>query len=360
MTLEATITSTRQLTPEVKEFVLEADDHTFEYEPGQHTRIRYETDAEGKGMGRPYTATTLPGSDSITLAIKHVEDGEASTYMHERDEGDEIRLEELAGNLTLENTDTDVVFISTGIGITPMIAMLHQYLEDGTGDVTFFLGEQDADHLIYRDTLDELAAANDNLSVIYSATDPDEDWDRPTGNIQDHLEDHLSGFEEQDFYVCGVPAMVVDTKEKLLTEGVSADRIFTEGWEEGAVQAKPAPLSVYDDLGEDAVKSVVERMYDFILDDERLAPYFDESNMESLITHQSAFIAMLAGGPDYHQHTPETHAHMGLRDEHFDAVLAYFHAALEEHDVDAGVIHGLKSRMQAYRASIVTARGESA
>jgi ferredoxin-NADP reductase len=69
MTLEATITSIQQLTPDVKEFVLEAGGHIFEYEPGQHTRIRYETDAEGKGMGRPYTATTLPGSSSITLAI---------------------------------------------------------------------------------------------------------------------------------------------------------------------------------------------------------------------------------------------------------------------------------------------------
>lgn len=163
---------------------------------------------------------------------------------------------------------------------------------------------------------------------MYSATDPGDDWDGPTGNIQDHFEEYLSTFEEQDFYICGVPTMVVDTKEKLLTEAVTANRSFTEGWEEGAVHAKPDPLSVYDDLGEETVRSLVERMYDHILADERLAPYFDESNMETLINHQRAFIAMLAGGPNYHQHTPEMHAHMGLCDEHFDAVLAYFHAAL--------------------------------
>lgn len=356
MTLETTITSVEQLTPDVKRFVLEADDHVFEYEPGQHTRIRYETDTEEKGMGRPYTATTLPGTEALTLAIKHVEDGTASTYMHERDEGDDIHIEELAGNLTLENADNDVVFVSTGIGITPMMAMLRQYLEEGTGDAAFFLGEQDADHLIYRETLDEFAAEHENLSVVYSVTDPGDDWNGPTGNIQDHIEEHLSTVENRDFYVCGVPSMVVDTKQKLLTEDVSADRIFSEGWEEGAVQAKPDPASVYDDLGEETVESVVDRMYDFILDDERLAPYFDESNMESLITHQSAFIGMIAGGPDYAQHIPETHAHMGLRDEHFDAVLAYFHVSLAEHGVDAASIHALKSQLQAYRESIVTAQ----
>lgn len=149
--------------------------------------------------------------------------------------------------------------------------------------------------------------------------------------------------------------MVVDTKELLLTEGVSADHLFSEGWEEGTVQAKANTASIYDDIGgDDAIETVIERMYEHILDDDRLAPYFDESNIQSLINHQSRFIAMVAGGPEYHDNIPETHAHMNLRDEHFDAVLAYLHTALVENGVDEEYSQQLKSYLQQYRASIVT------
>lgn len=357
MTLEATVVSTQQLTPDVREFRLEADDHVFEYEPGHHVRVHYEENAAGKGMARPYTATTRPGTNHLTLAIKHYEGGAASTYMHEREVGDTILIEEPAGGFSLRSLDTDVVFVASGTGITPMVAMLRQYLDEGTGEAQLMFGEQDRDHLIYHDLLDQFAADNERFSVCYSLSDPDEGWDGPTGNVQNHLRDVLSTVDDTHFYICGVPAMVVDTKELLLTQGVSADCIFTEGWEEGVVQAKADSLSIYDDLGGfDTIKQVVERMYEHILADERLAPYFDESNVESLINHQSRFIAMIAGGPDYHDHIAETHAHMNLRDEHFDAVLAYFHTALAEHGVADEYSHQLKSQLQQYRASVVTAQ----
>lgn len=356
MTLETTVASIEQLTPDVKEFTLEADGHVFEYEPGQHARVRYEENADGKGQERPYTATNLPGTDHLTLAIKHYEDGAASTYMHERSEGDTVRIEEPAGGLTLADLDRDVVFVSTGVGITPMIAMLRQYLRDGTGEAYFFFGEQDRDHLIYRDTLDRLAGENENLHLVYSATDPDDDWSGPTGNVQEHLDEHLDTFDGKDFYVCGVPRMVVDTKQLLLGENVPAEHVFSEGWEEGVLQPKADRLSVYDDLGGmEAVRSVVSRMYDFILDDERLAPYFEETDMDSLVTNQSKFIAMLLGGPEYHHHIPETHAHMQLRDEHYDAVLGHLRTSLKEHDVGDQYISGLMGQLEQYRTSTVTA-----
>lgn len=356
MVLEVSINSIRELTPTVKEFEIEADNHNFEYDPGNHIRIRYEGNGDPGGMARPYTPTTLPGTNQLTLAIKQYDGGDASTYMHNREEGDRIFINKPTGGFSLQDLERDVVFIATGTGITPMVAMLRQYIEDGTGKAHLLFGEKDREHLIYRELLDGFADAHGNVSVTYSLTDPDSEWDGLTGRVQDHLEELLADFDEKDFYICGVPTMVVDTKEALLAHQTPADRIFTEGWEEGVVQAKSEPLSVYDELGGiDAIESVVDRMYDLILADDRLAPYFDESDVDSLIEHQSEFIAMVAGGPDYHQHIAETHAHMNLQDEHFDTVLAYFHASLAEHDVPEDYIHQLKSRLQEYRSSAVTA-----
>ncbi|WP_256684303.1 ferredoxin--NADP reductase [Halococcus qingdaonensis] len=236
MPFEATITSIHRMTPRVKQFVVEAEE-TFDFDPGQHTTVRFERDEpdddEDEQVVRPYTATNTPGNDRITLAIKRYDDGTASVYMHEREVGDTITLGELGGNLTLRDTDRDVVFVSTGTGITPMIAMLKQYLEVGTGEAHFFYGEKNQENVMYRETLDQLAAEHDELSVVYSLSD--EEWAGPTGYVQDHLDDRLDDLD-RDFYVCGVPGMVVDTKDELDELGVDDDRVFSEGWEDGEVE----------------------------------------------------------------------------------------------------------------------------
>ncbi|WP_435076893.1 ferredoxin--NADP reductase [Halococcus sp. AFM35] len=236
MPFEATITSIHRMTPRVKQFVIEADDE-FDFEPGQHTTVRFERDDPDEGedeqVVRPYTATNTPGGERITLAIKRYDGGTASVYMHERETGDTITLGDLGGNLTLQNTDEDVVFVSTGTGITPMMAMLKQYLEAGTGETQFFYGEKNQEDIMYRETLDQLATEHETLSVVYSLSE--EDWDGPTGHVQDHIEGYLDDLD-RDFYVCGVPQMVVDTKDRLDGLGVPDDRVFSEGWEDGEVE----------------------------------------------------------------------------------------------------------------------------
>lgn len=239
MVFEATVTSIHRMTPQVKQFVLEAD-REFEFEPGQHTTIRFEQEDpdedEDEEVVRPYTATNTPGSNRITLAIKRYDDGTASVYMHEREVGDTITLDELGGNLTLRDPDRDVAFVSTGTGITPMIAMLKQYLEVGSGEVHFFYGAPNQEEIIYRETLDQLAAEHEALSVVYSLSE--EEWSGATGHVQDHIEEHLDVEDEDErhFYVCGVPEMVVETKERLSEVGVPDECVFSEGWEGDAVE----------------------------------------------------------------------------------------------------------------------------
>ena len=150
--------------------------------------------------------------------------------MHERDPGDTVEIEELGGNLYLRDLDSDVAFVSTGTGITPMMAMVKQYVEEGSGRAHFFFGEKDEEHIIYRETLDQLAAANDDLEVTYVLSEAD-DWEGPEGHVQDHLDDYLDDFGSRDFYVCGVPEMVVETQDYLAEHGADDDRVYVEGWE---------------------------------------------------------------------------------------------------------------------------------
>lgn len=227
----ATLTSVHQMTPRVRQYVLQVEGHTFDYKPGQHTVLSY-----GRGndmVARPYTPVILPGTDKLVLGIKRYEGGAMSGWMAQRTPGDTVSIRELTGNLFLRNLNDDAVFLSTGTGITPMLAMLRHYLRDGSGRAAFLYGERTQQDLMFRETLDQLEASHDALTVVYSLTD--EAWAGRTDYIQTHLGDVLDGVENTDFYICGVPQMVVDTQDTLADHGVPKERIYTEGWEESAV-----------------------------------------------------------------------------------------------------------------------------
>ncbi len=229
----AELRSVDQITPTVKQFQLELDGKKWDFEPGQHTVIKFE-DENGEEVERPYTPINLPNTEKFVLAIKKYDDGTASVWMHERELGDEVEVEEPHGNLHIEDYDNDIVLISTGTGATPMYAMLRDYLENGNGEVYYFHGEKTQEHLIFQESLDQLEAEHDNLEVIYSLSD--EEWSKRTGFIQEHIPEVLDSMDDKDFYICGVPQMVVDTEELLQDEGVDEDSIITEGWESDAAE----------------------------------------------------------------------------------------------------------------------------
>ncbi|MUV58911.1 ferredoxin--NADP reductase [Halogeometricum sp. CBA1124] len=235
MTLSVTVADVHRMTPDVKQFRLVADDHTFEYEPGQHTMVHFESDGEEEA--RPYTAANLPGTDQLVLAIKRYEDGNGSVFMHERTPGDEIEVEEVDGNLRVRDFDRDAVFCATGTGITPLYPMVKQYAREGSGDAHLLFGERDQEHLIFRESLDQLRAENENLSVDYVLSDAEDDaWNGRTGHVQDHLPDAVGDVEGTDCYVCGVPEMVVETRDVLESAGVDESNVYTEGWESDAAE----------------------------------------------------------------------------------------------------------------------------
>ncbi len=233
MTYTATLVDTYRLTPRVRGFRIRVPDHDLDYDPGQHTTVQFETD--GKEVVRPYTPTTLPDTDEFALAIKRYDDGLASSYMHTRLPGDELTIGEFEGNLTLADPDRDVALLASGTGLTPLLAILRHYLRVGDGDAHLVFGEQTAESITHRSTLDELAVMHANCEVTYTLSDPDWDWLGRIGYVQEHLDELFDEFETRDFYVCGVPEMVVETTERLRDLGTPEERIHSEGWENDAV-----------------------------------------------------------------------------------------------------------------------------
>jgi NAD(P)H-flavin reductase len=117
--------------------------------------------------------------------------------------------------------------------------MLRATLPHGTGRLTLLFGERTEADVMYRATLDAWAASYERFRVRYVLSHP-EDGDGAgaafrTGVVQDHLADALARLDAPHAYVCGVPAMVVETKAALTdAHGLPEDDVFSEGWEENA------------------------------------------------------------------------------------------------------------------------------
>ena len=105
--------------------------------------------------------------------------------------------------------------------------------------------------------------------------------------------------------------------------------------------------SLYERLGgEAAVDAAVDKFYDKVLADDRISGFFEGMDMAAQAAKQKAFLTMVFGGPsDYSGKDMRTaHAHLGLTEEHFTAVVENLASTLQDlgvSDSDIQAVAGL-------------------
>lgn len=107
----------------------------------------------------------------------------------------------------------------------------HTAVRSGSGDETAVFGKTREETTVRRETLNELAANHANLDVTITLSDPNWAWTDRAGCVKNHLQGLFGDTEAREFYTCGVPPVVVDTKTKLRDLGTPAEHIHSEGCE---------------------------------------------------------------------------------------------------------------------------------
>ena len=114
--------------------------------------------------------------------------------------------------------------------------------------------------------------------------------------------------------------------------------------------------SIYDDIGGSAAVAVaVDDLYERILSDHELAPYFTRVDMRRQKTHMRAFIAAALGGPDIYRgrDMAAAHAHLRISGSAFDSVAGHLVATLQELGVAAAHVDAIVARVAPLRGQIV-------
>lgn len=214
----ARLLSRRWLSPSTFEISLRRPEG-FSFVAGQHIRLR-----EGR-TERDYSVVSATGAKELTLCIRHVPGVGLSDDLGRRDLETDVSFTGPHGQFTYRRSTRRPVFVATGTGIAPFVAMVR----DGVRGFTLLHGVGAAGELLYREEMARAAA-----SYVACVTRSDADGTPPPapapfrGRVTAYLAHELP-LGEYDFYLCGGTEMIRDAT-LVADERFRASRVYYESF----------------------------------------------------------------------------------------------------------------------------------
>jgi len=227
--------------------------------PGQFIVLRLRPAPDAPPLLRSYSLSGEPSEERWRLGVKREPNGAAGAYIEGGlKAGDVIDASAPRGAFTLKPGDDPVVLLSAGIGITPVLAMLHALAAGASRREVWWIhgsrnGAENAFAAEAQALLKSLPRGHSHIR--YSAPRPTDrpaiDFDGP-GRVDAHVLKELGAPREADFYLCGPAAFMSALTADLISWGVSAERLHSENFGSGpaltpgVVSAPPRPPHLPD------------------------------------------------------------------------------------------------------------------
>ncbi|GGG01706.1 ferredoxin reductase [Rhodococcoides trifolii] len=209
--MRAEVTEVRRQTPDTVTLTLRPTRHWEGFRAGQFVQIGVVVD--GIRQTRCYSpACSQRRSDGqIELTIKAQKDGIVSQHLNANAvPGLVVSLEQASGTFTLPSPLPDnVLLISGGSGVTPVMSMLRTLVDDGyAGRIAFLHYAYTEKDVPYRQELESIAAQNDNVDVYFAYTDQDQGGDLHGFFDTEHLGTVAPWHTDAHTFLCGPPGLM--------------------------------------------------------------------------------------------------------------------------------------------------------
>ncbi|HEY1788288.1 MAG TPA: MOSC and FAD-binding oxidoreductase domain-containing protein [Verrucomicrobiae bacterium] len=203
--------------------------------PGQFIFLRVHPHSEGPPVLRCYSLSGRPGTDCYRLGIKREPSGAASNFLTtELKVGDILEASAPRGRFVLRTDDRPVVLISAGIGVTPVLAMLHALAAEPSARRVWWLygARSGSEHPFVAEVRSLLSRMPHSRSFVQYSKPRAEDFQGVHFDAVGHLEtkvlESLGVSREADFYLCGPAGFLRDFTAGLASWGVAPERVNTE------------------------------------------------------------------------------------------------------------------------------------
>ncbi len=216
------ILKTDFVTHNVRRFVLEKP-KDFEFIPGQATEVSINKQG-WRDKKRPFTFTSLNPDKVLEFTIKGYYDHDGVTNkLHQLVPGDELVIREPFGTINYQGSG---IFIAGGAGVTPFIAILRSlYRQDKLKGNKLVFSNKTSQDIILEQEFRGMFKDEDLILTLTREENPCYQHGRVN---EEFLKERIKNFN-QNFYVCGPPAMVKDLKKTLKELGANIDEIVFEG-----------------------------------------------------------------------------------------------------------------------------------
>jgi ferredoxin-NADP reductase/MOSC domain-containing protein YiiM len=191
------------------------------------------------GLARPapvrsYSLSSAPGADGYRISVKHEPHGTVSGYLTSTVRpGAVLDVAAPRGDFVLDHGTGPVLLISAGIGVTPVISMLHE-LAAGRSEreVWWIHGDrgprEQALAVEARDLLASLPHAHERVFWSKATSAERERGHAEPGRVTKAALAALGVPVAADAYICGPASFMTDVQHALATIGIEPARIHTE------------------------------------------------------------------------------------------------------------------------------------
>lgn len=209
--------------PQVMSIQLQSDDHVALPPPlpGQYLTVR--VPAGAPAPLRSYSLSGEPGAGQYRISVKREEHGLVSRWLHEHIEpGSVLEAAAPRGDFYLTDAAGPVLLMSAGIGITPVLAMLHALAATGSDRDVWWL------HTTRNQETQAFAAEVAGLIESLPGSRQAVFYTQSQGRLDRSAIATLGIPADATAYLCGPTQFMTDMREALAAGGLDPGRIHSE------------------------------------------------------------------------------------------------------------------------------------
>ncbi len=194
--------------------------------PGQFVGVAI-NDGQAEPGFRAYSALS-DVHGNMQICVKKVENGRGSTFLHTLKGGEEMDVILPLGYFSFPlKLSQHLLFIATGTGIVPILALLESLPDGFKGTATLIFGVRNEKDLFYEERIRKVTASNPNFSATITLSQPSPVWKGSVGRVTSVIEKMELEGDTQSF-ICGNGSMITSARAMLKAKGLKARNIFYE------------------------------------------------------------------------------------------------------------------------------------
>jgi ferredoxin-NADP reductase/MOSC domain-containing protein YiiM len=208
--------------------------------PGQFVVLQLRPRAGEPPALRSYSLSGQPDPGHYRITVKQEPHGVASSYLNtDVHTGDVLEVSAPRGGFVLQDGDRPVVLISAGVGVTPVMAMLHSLADHAVARPVWWIhgARGGLDHPLAQEARDLLAKLPRGRShVAYSQPEATDrlgmEFDA-AGRLTTAALEQLGVPPDADYYLCGPHSFLEQFTAGLKAQGVPPDHVHSETFGSG-------------------------------------------------------------------------------------------------------------------------------